>query len=235
MAAPKEVALRKRQQIANANRTMFLWVAAASVVIGFAVVAAVFLLQKLTFNEKVLAEKTNTVQTLEQNNANIDELKDNVRLLSTNPGLNAAKADSDDGALQVVLDALPADANSLALGASLQQNLLGEVDGLTLESATIDTVEGVESSDGEANVEEGSADEDEAEDTTHEITFRLAVSGSANALQNLLERFERSIRVIDVTALTLERSSGKLTMTIEAQAFYEPARTVELEEKVVTP
>ena len=233
MAASKEVALRKRQQIANANKTMFLWVAAASLVIGFAAVGSIFLVQKLAFNEKVLAEKTNTVSTLEDNNANIEELKRNVRLLNTNAGLNAAKADSEDQAIQAILDALPADANSLALGASLQQELLTGIDGLTLESSNIDTVVGVESSDGDPNVEKGSAADDE--DAKYQINFRLAVSGDANALQELLKRFERSIRAIDVTAITLERASGELTMSIEAHAFYEPARVVELTDKVIEP
>ena len=58
MAAKKDVAIRKRQQIAGANRTMFLWVAAISVVVGFCAVAALFLTQNMLFNEKVLSEKS---------------------------------------------------------------------------------------------------------------------------------------------------------------------------------
>ena len=48
---PKGVAIRKRTQIAMANRAMFLWVAGVSVVFGFALVGSIFLNQMLLFNE----------------------------------------------------------------------------------------------------------------------------------------------------------------------------------------
>ncbi|MCY1368277.1 hypothetical protein D9M69_552470 [compost metagenome] len=92
-------------------------------------------------------------------------------------------------------------------------------------------VAGIElSSDGA--VQDASATVDE---TQNQIAFNLAVSGDANALKTLLERFERSIRAIDITNLVLEQANGKLTMTIDGHAFYEPARTIELKDKVVKP
>ncbi|MNI83854.1 hypothetical protein D3C73_1407020 [compost metagenome] len=69
----------------------------------------------------------------------------------------------------------------------------------------------------------------------NKIVFKLAVSGDANALKQLLDRFEHSIRAIDVTNLVLEQTNGKLTMTIDANAFYEPERVIELTDKVVKP
>lgn len=230
--ANKEVALRKRQQIAKANRTMFMWVAAVSVVVGFAAVGSVFLVQKIAFNQKVINEKNKTVTILTNNNKVVADLEDSVRLLDTNEGLNSVKAKSDDKALQVVLDALPADANSLALGSSLQDKLIAGINGLTLESLNVDPVAGVEVSSAQ-NVQQAAATT--TGDTTNKITFRLVVSGDANALKQLLDRFEHSIRAIDVTNLSLEQTSGKLTMTIEANAFYEPARVIELKDKVVKP
>lgn len=230
--ATKEVALRKRQQIAKANRTMFLWVAGVSVIVGFAAVGSIFLTQKLAFNQKVINEKNKTVSILTKNNEAIAELKDNIRLLDTNEGLNSVKAKSDDKALQVVLDALPADANSLALGSSLQAKLIEGIPGLSLESLTMTPVEGVEVSS-DSNVQTATPSSSDKSD--NKITFRLAVSGDANALQQLLDRFERSIRAIDVTNLVLEQTNGKLTMTVDANAFYEPERVIELTDKVVKP
>lgn len=230
--AIKEVALRKRQQIAKANRTMFLWVAGVSIIVGFAAVGSVFLVQKLIFNQKVVNEKNNTVSILTKNNAAVAELEENIRLLDTNEGLNSTKAKPDDKALQVVLDALPADANSLALGSSLQDKLITGIEGLTLDSLSTTPVAGVEAStDGDAGGVSTATDEAQ----THQITFNLAVSGDANALKALLDRFERSIRAIDITSLTLEQTSGKLTMTIEGRGFYEPARTIELRDIPVGP
>lgn len=231
MAQKDGAALRKRQQIAQSNKMMFVWVAGVSVVVGIAGVVSVFLLQQMAFNQKVLNEKSNTISTLRDNNEAIVELKKNIRVLETNAALNASKARSEDKALQVILDALPADANSLALGASLQNKFFDGIDNLTLESLTVDPVAGIENVDGEeAVVEEG------VEAEANAITFRMSVSSTdANSLKELLQRFEKSIRVIKVRSITLERSEDKLTMNIDASAFYEPAKKIELRDKVVKP
>ena len=231
MAQKDGAALRKRQQIAQSNKMMFVWVAGVSVVVGIAGVLSVFLLQQMAFNQKVLNEKSNTISTLRDNNEAIVELKKNIRVLETNAALNASKARSEDKALQVILDALPADANSLALGASLQNKFFDGIDNLTLESLTVDPVAGIENVDGEeAVVEEG------VEAEANAITFRMSVSSTdANSLKELLQRFEKSIRVIKVRSITLERSEDKLTMNIDASAFYEPAKKIELTDKVVKP
>ncbi|MNQ98063.1 hypothetical protein D3C85_1137370 [compost metagenome] len=189
-------------------------------------------MQKLAFNQKVINEKNNTVSILTKNNAAVAELKENIRLLDTNEGLNSIKAKPDDKALQVVLDALPADANSLAFGSSLQSQLINGVEGLTLESLNITPVAGVEVTNTDSDVQSADA---EGEEATNQISFNLVVSGDANALKTLLDRFERSIRAIDISNLALEQTNGKLTLTIDGHAFYEPARTIELKDKVVKP
>lgn len=241
MAAKDNIALRKRAQIAKANRTMFLWVAAVSVIVGFAAVGSIFLFQKLTFNERVLAEKQNTVSTLRHNNDSVSALEDEVRALESNQDLIRAKANSDDSTLQVILDALPAEANSLALGASLQNRLLAGIDGLRIETLQVDPVEGFESlgetSDETATpVEDGTESEDgETTEFTNTIQFRFTVVGDSDALRSLLNRFERSIRTIDILSLTIESRGDQQALSVEGRAFYEPSRVVELKDKVIRP
>jgi hypothetical protein len=138
-------------------------------------------------------------------------------VLETNAALNSIKARPEDKALQVILDALPADNNALALGSSLQKNLL-VLPGVTIESLAIQSV--------------GGSDDTETSDTT--IPFTMTVSATdANTLKDMLARLERSIRVIDIDTLTLERTEGKYTMTVSAHAYYEPAVTVQLKDEVV--
>lgn len=219
--AKQDSAIRKRQQISNANRMMFIWVAGVSVVVGIAAVLAVFLTQHLLFNEKVLSKKQATVSTLVTNNSVVDELEENIRLLNTNQALLDARAKPDDKPLQVILDALPADTNSSALGSSLQNVLLPGPD-ITIESLTVDAV----GAEGEVVSTEGA------------INFSFSVSVPADridSLRELLRRLERSIRAIDVTAMTLEMQGSKITLTVTAQAFYEPAKTIELKNETVTP
>lgn len=232
--ATQEVALRKRQQIAKANRMMFIWVAIVSVVVGFAAVAAVFLWQKRDFNARVLSEKSLTADTLTKNVEAIGELKDQVRVLNTNQALKDSMAPGEDQPIRVVLDALPADANSSALGASLQEKFL-KASGLTIESLTVDPVAGVES-ESATNVEDA-ASLDQIEGVG-EVRFHFVVNASSSnskVLQELLQRLERSIRTVDITKLSLEQQGGKLVLNVEGRAFYQPAVTGELKEKAVKP
>lgn len=227
---PTDTALRKRTQISNANRMMFVWIAIASALVSFALVASVFLGQKLLFNEKVLLEKNKTVSTLQKNNKMIPDLQTSVRVLDTNTDLAAVKARESDQTIQVILDALPSDANSLALGASLQNKLLAGIPGLTIDSLQVDPVQGLETlTDG--SVVDASA----SQDTNNQITFNFTVSGTTEALKAALTNLERSIRTIDILNLQIENQGAKQTMTISARAFYEPVKNVTLTDKVVKP
>jgi cell division protein FtsL len=228
---PNEVAVRKRTQIAKANRVMFVWVAAISVVVGFGLVGSIFPAQKLFFNEKVIAEKEKTVSTLKANNANISELEAQVRVLDSNQALIDSKAKPDDQAIQAILDALPSDANSLALGASLQNKLLTDIGGLTLQSLQVDPVLGVEQLATDATVLDATA----TEAVSNQITFRFSVSGTTDALKEVLSRLERSIRAIDIISVRIESQGAAQVLTAEARAFYEPAVVVELKDKLVKP
>lgn len=227
------MALRKRQQIANANRMMFMWVAAISAVVGISVVGSIFLFQKASFNEEILTIKSKTASTLRANNAAIPKLEDEVRLMNTNQALIDAMAPNQTQPIRVVLDALPSTANSSAFGASLQNNFLNDP-AIKIESLVPDTVVGVESQS-DANVQNGDADSTAG---ANEITFRFSVStdrANANALKNLLQKLERSIRAIDITSLKIETQGNRLLLFVEGRTFYEPAQTVTLREKTVKP
>lgn len=229
---PNDTALRKRTQISKANRTMFLWIAGASALVGFAVVASIFLAQKLYFNEKVLLAKNKTVSTLNANNKVVSELQSQVRALDANGDLAKVKAADSDQSIQVILDALPSDANSPALGASLQTRLLADIPGLTLISLQVDPVQGIESL-ADAGVESGAVEGTGG--TANQITFQFSVSGNQDALLQALTKLERSIRTIDITRLQIENQGAAQVMTIQGRAFYEPAKNVTLYDKVVKP
>jgi len=227
---PKAKALRKRTQIAKSNRLMFLWVAGVSVIFGVSLVGVIFLAQMLYFKEKVLIEKNKTVSTLDENNKIVPGLKKNVRILNTNSALMSIKSDPEDQALQVVLDALPSDANSLALGASLQNKLLSGINGLSLNALQIDNVVGAESlNDSSTSV----VDTSEIYNSQNAITFRFSVNGNETALKQVLLNLEKSIRTIDITTLKIESQGSTRMLTVQGRAFYEPSRVVELKEKTV--
>lgn len=227
---PKNAPIRKRTQIASANRMMFIWVAGVSVVFGAALVVAIFLTQMLFFNEKVLSEKNRTISTLKIDNSNISELENQVRVLNTNQALISSKSVSDDQAIQVILDALPSDVNSLALGASLQNKLLSGISGLTLNSLQVDPVVGVESLTNDTSIVDATSN---LPNSQNEITFRFSVNGDEVALKNVLLNLERSIRTIDVISIKIENQGSTRMMNVQGRAFYEPARVVQLKDKTV--
>lgn len=224
---PKRVAIRKRTQIASANKTMFLWVAGVSVVVGVASVAVVFLVQILMFNERVLFEKGKTISTLDANISNVPDLEKRVRVLDTNQALIDSKAKPDDRAVQVILDALPSEANSLALGASIQNKLLFGINGLTINSLQVDPVVGVESLNNSSVVNASPAD------SQNQITFRFSVSGDETALKQALVNLEKSIRTIDIISLKIENQGNTRMLSVQARAFYGLAVDVKLKEKLV--
>lgn len=220
MPDSKQTAIGKRQGIASSNKIMLIWVAGASVIIGFAAVVSWFLWQQIAFKTSVVNAKNETVAVLKDNNDAVEVLQADIRVLSTNPRLKNSRASDDQNPVQVVLDALPADVNELALGASLQKRFIGAVDGIRLEALEVEP----------ADID-GSGDEDL--DGGGEIRFRLEVKATdPNRLKELLSQFERSIRVIDIDSLVIERTALDYTMTIDAHAYYEPPKVIELKEEV---
>lgn len=209
----KQTAVHKRQKIQASNKMMFMWVSGASVVVGFAVVISWFLWQQIDFKMKVVDRKEQTVDVLKANNEAVVNLREDIRVLQTNSALDSARTGADENPVQVVLDALPADDNSLALGASLQKNLLAGISGINLEGLSVD-----------------SAGSSRTGDNT--IGFSLTVkSADPNKLKQLLDRFEKSIRVIDVDSIKVDRSTTGYTMTIAAHAYYEPEKIIMLEQE----
>lgn len=236
MATP-EVALRKRQQIAKANRTMFVWIAAVSAIVGFSVVVAVMLWQQQSYNGRVLSEKSKTDKTLAKNIESITLLEEEIRVLNTNQALRESMTDGGDQPLQVVLDALPSEPNSSALGSSLQERFLKK-SGLTIESLTVDPIQGVESQVEAESVQDASSTDSAGGGVTlaQPISFVFGVSVASSrvdALQDLLQRLERSIRPINVTDIKLEHQGSRTLMTVSGHSYYEPAVTADLKSKKV--
>lgn len=225
-------AFRKRTQIAKTNKMMLLWISASSVIIGAAIVVAFYLGQKLIYNERILAEKQKTITTLQNNVAVAPKLESAVRALDVNAALATSKAKESDQAIQVILDALPSDANSPALGASLQNKLLAGISGLTIETMQVDPVQGIES----LSNNRSSSDKAGSSDEVQEITFQFAVRGDQKALKQVLTKLERSIRTIDITSLRIEsQSETNQLLAVRARAFYTPAVDIKLYNKVVKP
>lgn len=218
--AKKEVAIRKRQKIHKANHNIFIVVAIAAFIAGFSLVGATFLIKEIMFNNKVLSEKNNTISVLRQNNENVPKLEQDIKVLKTNEALLSSKFKADQDPLTVVLDALPAQVNSTALGSSLKEKLLS-VQGVEIEKLM------VQNTDSDELVEESTMAE-------NRISFTFKVSGSSvNDLNSILRNLEKSIRVMHIDSFIIEQGDEKNWLTVAGHTYYEPMLQASLKTKTV--
>lgn len=217
----KGVAIRKRQQIDSSKKTMFIFVASAAFLAGIALVVSIFLIQQIVFHSKIIIEKQSTISRLDKNLKTIDELKKNIRVLDTNTALNSIKSSDESNALQTILDAIPDNPNADAFGASLKNKFIDTTTGVTIQSLSVSQA--------------GSGGESSGSAPANTVSFTMEVSGPADRLKELLTKFESSIRVIDLKALEIQRNEDRLSLVVRGVAYYEPAQTVQLENKVVKP
>lgn len=218
-----EGVIRKRNLIAKTRKTVMFWVAGASCVLGAAVVVAFMLIQSIIFNNTVINMKKDTLATLKSNNEAVPELEANIRQLNTNEQLRSVGVTTDARPIQSILDALPADDNRLALGASLQQKLFTGIAGLTVDSLSVDP-----SADSTQVVAE-----EELPGGVKELAFSASISGNEEALKRALQNLEKSIRAINVKAIDATSSSNNVSLQITGSAYYLPAPNLELTKKEV--
>lgn len=204
----KDVQIVKKQSLIDKTRkSVIFWVAGASILIGALVVVCGIFVQHLMFNNKVIDTQKKTIATIAQNTKQVNELEADLRVKNTDEQLMQARSSSNAEALQTVLDALPADANRLALGASLEQKIFNNIPGLDVQSLSVDSST---SSDGESGDIEGLGT----------LTFSATISGTPDALKLGLQRAERSIRALSIQTINGTSSSGNVTFTITGVAYY---------------
>jgi len=226
----KNSALRKKQQIEKAGRNMFLWVAIAAAIVGIAGVVSVSLFERIAFNQKVISAKNKTASILRNNNAIVSELEGNIRLLNTNQALVDTPRLPDSQPVSVILDALPATANSSALGASLQQQLL-DGPGVTIDQLAITPVDGVEADNSQASVSSG-----ETATGENQIAFEFTIAArNIDDLKSVLRKLERSIRTINLVSIETAWQSNSISLSAKGVAYYQPEVKVELREEVKKP
>ncbi|PLS80872.1 hypothetical protein CYG49_03860 [Candidatus Saccharibacteria bacterium] len=217
--------LRKRQQIKQANRTMFLWVVGASIVVAFCLVGAQFLLKQALFNGKVIGAKSEASKTLKSNLATVDKLKSEVNSLLANKNLAEVKSTPESSNHQVVLDALPTEDDPTAFATSLQKAILNR-SGVGIESLTV-------GSPGTLAGEEEEVVADSEEPAV--MPFSLVLTGSYQQVNAALKDMERSIRPVTFQTLTVQGSDVQMRVTAEGNTYYLPAKSVKVTQKTIKP
>jgi Tfp pilus assembly protein PilO len=226
---PTITGVKKRQQIQQANRAVFIWVAIAGVVIAIALVLSQFMVKQLLFNIKVINAQTKTNAVLIENAKVYSPLRTEVSKLISNKELTELrlnKAENGDNALQVIIDAMPTEDDRLSLAASLQQRIFSRsgvgieqfsfVDGTT--SAEVAVVEATPTTAGLV-----------------EIPFIFKVSGSYDQIKKLFDDMQLSIRPISVTNIKLTGENSNMTAEVQAITYYAIPPTTDMKKETIKP
>lgn len=232
--APEEPLLtgvRKRQQIENTNRHIFMWLAGAAIIVSISLVALQFLAREFLFNQKIINEMSKTNKTLDDDIAAGKALQTKVNALITDHTLDSLKYQSTNTkttGLNVILDALPVDGDATAFANSLQAMVLPR-SGVAIRSLPTSTDAGVD--DGATDpATTGSAS------SAPTLAFKAGFDGSYDQVKQAFTDIERVIRPINLTKLELKaKEGGALQVDVEGVTYYQPARTLDLKDKEIKP
>jgi hypothetical protein len=213
----------KRIQIDKANSTVTMAMAIAAFVFIFALVSGKALLDQRAYNSRVIKEKEVAVRQLQDNIESVDRLVTSYsefinRQENIIGGSSEGNGGQDGDNAKITLDALPSKYDFPALASSLEK----------LASDTGIIIEGIEGSDDEV------AQIDNAGSSgAVEIPFKLNVKGDYDSTKALMQLFERSIRPIQPTTITITGDLNSVQLNYDAKTFYLPEKKLTITTKVV--
>lgn len=215
--------VKKTSLIEKVKKSVFIWVALASCVVAASIMILIVLFRIGMFNAKVSGELNKTKDQLNENKMAVKELKSTLKQLNTDKNLGSIKSSEEAEPIQTILDALPTEDNRLALGSSVQEKFLAGIDGIKVESI---------------NLSDSDTSSDSAASTNGEFGMQnvsLSLSGDPDKIQDLLKRFERSIRAVDIISIGATASeTGQLNVQINASLPYLSPIDVQLKTKKIT-
>lgn len=215
----------KRLQISKANVMVVSAVSIATFIFVFTVFATRSLLSQRSYQARVIAKQELAKKTVQDNlkarDGLVTQYKQFVgRTANIIDGSSTGTGDRDGDNAKIVLDALPSKYDFPALTSSVEKLAKGS-------SATILSLSG---SDDEVNQH---SEETSGATKPIEMPFQLSVSGNFDSMQKMVEAFERSIRPMHVTKMTISGKDSGLTMTLDVKTFYQPDNGLRVTEEVV--
>jgi Tfp pilus assembly protein PilO len=215
----------KRIGVDKTNARIVLVTAAAAFLVVFFLVASASLFSQLRYQNRIIKGKKEAVAQLKKNMDSRDSLVASYKTFNSAPvnyiGGSATGSGAQDGNnAKIVLDALPGTYDFPALTASLEKVASDQQVSIKSVTGTDDSV---------AQDVERSA----ATNPPVPMPFEIKVGGDYQAVQRLVESFDRSIRPIQVQSMKISGDSKEVSLDITAQTFYQPARTLNMRTKVI--
>jgi hypothetical protein len=233
-SAPPLANIGKRQQVAKANKMIFVWITLASVVIVICGVLSIFLVRQAIFNQKIINQKSKTNTTIAQNIENAKVLKENVDELIADTNLAEVRVNDADSNLKVIFDALPTTGDSTTLSNSLFSQIFSSA-GVSTDSIVVGSSASVVT-DAAVSAGESTSTDSSVAPAPQAIPFQAAVQGSNQAIVAMFSNLERVIRPMSISQFNIKAAdNGQLVVSLVGESYYLSADTVKLGKTVVKP
>jgi len=221
---PNNPLTTKRMLIDQANSRIVISVGLAAFILVFSLVATKTLVSQAAYQNRVIGAKRTAVKQLKADIEATTDLKRSYDAFTSTAqnviGGNSDGTEAKDGDnAKIILDALPSAYNFPTLTTSLEALASGD-------NIDINTITGTD--DGVAQ----SANNTSITPTPVEIPFTIAVDGDYGGIQNVVSRFEHSIRPMHVQLMDISGADGKLTLSLTANTFYQPAKSLNIQTRI---
>lgn len=225
MAVNKRQFSIKRIAIDKANASLILVITISIFVVVFSLVASKALYSQMRYQSRVIDKKEATVKLITKNKQEVERLSKSYTEFSseiTNAiGGNPKGAGDRDGEnARIVLDALPSQYDYPALITSL--NKLAQTGGFTLTSLT--------GTDDEVNQATNSSS---SSPQPIEMPFSLEASIAQADGVKFLQLFEKSIRPIQISKVSIKGTDNSLKVSIQAITYFQPEKKLNITDEVV--
>lgn len=220
----KQTISGKRLQIDKAYASTVIFLAAASFVVMFSLVASRALLSQRSYQARVIKEKRAALAQLKANNQAATQLVNSYKAFIATPeniigGNPSGSGDRDGDNARIVLDALPSKYDFPALATSMEKVL-------TSKNHKINSISGIDDELNQSTVSSAPVQ-------PVEIPFQVSISGNFDAVQGFIDILERSIRPIQLNKLDFSGDDKELTVSATAKTYYQPEKTFKITTKVV--
>jgi hypothetical protein len=211
--------------IDKANARIVISVSVAAFILVFSLVAIKTLVSQAAYQNKVIGVKKTAVQQLKTDLSATTQLKTAYDAFNATPqnvlGGNPDSSGAKDGTnAKIVLDALPSSYDFPGLAASLEDILGGQGVKITNITGTDDEIA-------------QSTNQTSSTPQPVPIPFTTLIHGNYTDVQNVIMAYEKSIRPIQVQTLDISGSDNDLNLTVTAQTYYQPAKSLNINQQVV--
>lgn len=225
--SPTKMFSSKRLQIDKANATMVMAIAISAFVFTFSIVAVKALWSQRGYQQRVINKKE---KARDQLSANVEAagklvtqyqafVAQSPNIIGGNPSETGPK-DGDNA--KIILDALPSKYDFPAMATSMKN--LFSIKGITVTalSGTDDEINQIKNANTKSN-----------NPKPVEMPFLISVDGSYSSVKNLFVVLEHSIKPVNISTMLISGTDKKLTVSIAAKNFYQPAKSLTINKEAV--